>query len=338
MSTPQDAGPNALGLRQGEAHMKIGGHGALEMEPGGRDGAARELPTRLHKTIISYIESAPALSVTLLRAYNVTLRLLGGPYRARTYFGSTMLCDPHDGIQNTVLHFGTWEPNISAVVEKLLSPGDLCVDIGANVGYDTLLASHLVGPRGSVIAIEASASIFGLLSRNIGENDARNVRLVQKAVSDQPGMLNLYAGPAGNRGRTTTLASAALKFEATVEALPLDKILTVEERSRLRLIKMDIEGGEVRVMRRLLDTLELYPDFLSVIVEAAPSDEWPDIFQRMRSAGFSAYFIENSYSRQWYIKQRHQLTPLEPLDSLPKYQADILFTRGSAPVIATPNP
>ncbi|MBI5265029.1 MAG: FkbM family methyltransferase [Bradyrhizobium sp.] len=314
--------------------MKIDVRTASGVALGRRERPVRELPAWLHRNILSYIESAPAHNSTLLRAYNVALRLLGGRYRARTYFGSTMLCDPHDAIQNTVLHFGTWEPNISAVIEQLLSPGDICVDIGANVGYDTLLASHLVGPHGSVVAIEASPSIFDLLSRNIGENDARNIRLVQKAVSDGPGMLNLYAGPAGNRGLTTTLASPTSKIEATVEALPLDQILTVEERSRLRLIKMDIEGGEVPVMHRFLDTLELYPDFVTLIVEVAPCDEWPDIFQRMRAAGFSAYFIENSYNRQWYIKQRHQLTPLQRLDGVPNYQADILFTRGVAPVIA----
>ena len=53
----------------------------------------------------------------------------------------------------------------------------------------------------------------------------------------------------------------------------------------------------------------------------------------MRAAGFSAYFIENSYDRQWYIKQRHELTPLRLLESFPDYQADILFTRGRPPVI-----
>lgn len=299
-----------------------------------RKAPVRELPEWFHKTILSSIESAPGLNSTLLRAYNVSLRLLGGRYRARTYFGSTMLCDPHDGIQNTVLHFGMWEPNISAVIEKLLSPGDLCVDIGANVGYDTLLASHLVGPLGSVVAIEPSPDIFELLTRNLDENAVRNARLVRKAVSDRPGQLNLYGGPPGNRGRTTTLASANLSFEASVEALPLDEILTASERSKVRLIKMDIEGGEVPVMRRFLDTMELYPDSVCLIVEAAPSFEWPEIFQRMRAAGFSAYFIENSYDRQWYIKQRHELTPLRLLESFPDYQADILFTRGKPPVIA----
>jgi hypothetical protein len=66
--------------------------------------------------------------------------VMGGPYRVKTYFGATMVCDPKDFVQHTVLHFGVWEPNTSAVIERLLTPGDVCVDVGANVGYDTLLA------------------------------------------------------------------------------------------------------------------------------------------------------------------------------------------------------
>jgi FkbM family methyltransferase len=289
---------------------------------------------RVHGTVVSSIERAPAFSLPLFRAYTRLLKLYGGPFRAQTYFGSTMLCDPGELLQQLVLCFGVWEPNTSAVIEKLLVAGDICVDIGAHVGYDTLLASHCVGPQGAVIAIEASARTFELLSRNIRENAATNIRLVHKAVSDRPGVLDLYSGPPANIGRTTTVTSTNLTFEGKVDALPLDQILTVEERSRLRLIKMDIEGGEVPVMHRLLDSLDLYQRSLDVLVEVTPSGEWIEIFKQMQSAGFSAYLIENSYDRDWYLKRRHQLTPLRMISTLPDTQSDILFTRGSAPVIA----
>jgi FkbM family methyltransferase len=260
--------------------------------------------------------------------------VIGGPYRAKTYFGSSMLCDPRDFTQHIILHFGVWEPNTSAVIERILSLGDVCVDIGANVGYDTLLASKLVGSQGTVIAIEASPSIFNLLSRNVRENGGTgNIRLVQKAVSNAPGVLNLYSGPPGNRGQTTTIAGRDFQFETTVEAAALDQILTAEERSRLRLIKMDIEGAETPVMARLLDTLDLYPNLLYLIVEVSFSEQSCDIFHRMRAAGFSTYLIENSYNRDWYIKGRHQLTPLLSVDDLPRAQSDILFARGPAPAI-----
>jgi FkbM family methyltransferase len=301
--------------------------------------AIRQIPAWLHKGIISSIESAPALNVELYRAFNGALRLIGGTYRSETYFKSTMICDPRDFLQQRVLHFGVWEPNTSAVIEKLLGPGDIFVDIGANVGYDTLLASHLVGPRGIVIGIEASPSTFELLSENLRANDATNVRLVNKAVSDVRGYVDLYGAPTGNRGRTTILASSGFQLEATVEALPLDEILTVEERAGLRLIKMDIEGAELPVMRRFLETIELYPDFPRLLVEVspveAPPEAWLDIFERMRSVWYAAYLIENDYSKEWYLKHRHQLTPLQPVNELPERRSDILFTRGQAPIIAS---
>src|SRR4029079_16151003 len=106
-----------------------------------------------------------------------------------------------------------------------------------------------------------------------------------------------------------------------VEALALDQILTEEERSRLRLIKLDIEGAEAPVMRRFLDTFDLFPNLEHLIVEVSPSEEWDDIFQRMRAAVFAAYLIANSYSREWYIKRRHELTPLLLINQIPGVQS-----------------
>lgn len=265
-------------------------------------------------------------SELLLRAYNTVLRTFGGPYRARTYFGATMLCDPGDLIQHHVLHFGVWEPNASNVIETNLAPGDVCVDVGANVGYDTLLASFCVGPAGKVVAVEASRPTFDLLTQNLDENHARNIRLVHAAVSDKPGVLSLYSGPAGNKGRTTTLPDRDLRFEGEVEALPLDQILTGEECERVALIKIDIEGAEPPVMRRLLATLDLYPRLQSVVVEISPDDQWASIFAEMRAQGFSAFAIPNDYSRSYYLASPKP-EPLMPLLALPQGQMDVLFKR-----------
>jgi FkbM family methyltransferase len=269
----------------------------------------------------------------LFRAYNLLLRLLGGPYAALTYFEAFILCDPGDFVQQIVLHFGIWKPNTSALIEKLLCLGDVCADLGANVGFDTLLAAHAVGTRGSVVAVEASPSIFGRLSGNIRANAASNIRIVHNAVSDRPGTLDIYAGPPGNCVKATTVAARNFRFEAKVPALPLDQILTAEERERLRHIKIDIEGGEPPVMRRFLDTLEIYPATISLIVEVSPSEEWSDIFRRMRAAGFSTCFIESCYDREWYLRRRHRLTPVRPIEELPSVQADVPFTRGAVPEI-----
>ena len=68
--------------------------------------------------------------------------------KATTQFGARMHVRFPDTIQSYVYFFGVWEPAITAYLTRALATGDVVIDIGANIGYDTLLASHLVGPKG----------------------------------------------------------------------------------------------------------------------------------------------------------------------------------------------
>jgi hypothetical protein len=88
------------------------------------------------------------------RAYDKALRLFRQQYIGKTYFGAFMHCDLSDLTQSYIFHFGVWEPEISHLVSRILRPDDVFVDIAANVGYDSLLGSSLVGPQGRVISIE----------------------------------------------------------------------------------------------------------------------------------------------------------------------------------------
>jgi FkbM family methyltransferase len=286
----------------------------------------RTIPPKLHAFAHSVIDKAPAYNLFLFRAYNKTLQY-AAPFEAKTYFGARMICDPHDLIDSCILHYGIWEPTISRTIVRILQDGDIAVDVGANIGYDTLLASTAVGDAGAVVAIEASPSIFGILSQNLALNRVTNVRAVNKAVSDRRHELPIYAGPKGNRGQTTTVQSRNLRFEANTEALPLDEILTADEIARVKLIKIDIEGGELPVMTRFIETVGLYPDFVKILVEVSPAPEWQAVFDRMLGLGFGAYALENSYDRTWYIKNRDKAYPAKRIESLPDTQTDILFSR-----------
>jgi FkbM family methyltransferase len=229
-----------------------------------------------------------------------------------------------------ILYFGVWEPDVSRVIEQNLSAGDVFVDIGANIGYDTLLASSRVGPKGKVVSIEASPRTFALLQRNLAANAASsNVRAVNAAVSDQKGTLDLYEINEGNIGAATTLASRGGTLMASVEALPLEQILTPDELARLRLIKMDVEGAEPPILRHLLEQLATYPATMDIVVEATPDDDfeaWRDVFDRMRAAGFTAWAIENDYELEWYLRWRRP-AKLQRVDAMPARQQDLLFTR-----------
>lgn len=285
-----------------------------------------------HDSIIGTLRFVPARGF-LFRCYNALIKLLISSSIVETKFGSKIDCDPSDLIQSTIFHFRVWEPDISWVMQQILEPGDVVADVGANIGYDSLLASWLVGQGGTVVAIEAAPSTFEKLKSNLALNDVKNVRALNFAVSDQFGSLTLYTGNQNNVGASSTIASADRQIEVEVKAYPLDELLTEIERKRLRLIKMDIEGGEPIVLRRFLQTLDLYGPHTCLIVEASPQFDrptWVELFAKFQGAGFLAYGIENSYSPTWYLNWRGP-APLRLLKVMPDEQIDILLTRAVLP-------
>jgi FkbM family methyltransferase len=265
-----------------------------------------------------------------LRAYDNMLKMRRREYLATTYFGARIYCDLRDFVQFYIFHFGIWEPDISSVLERNLATGDVFVDIGANIGYDTLLGAWRVGSTGRVVAIEASPRNFSLLQRNLKINQiSSNVRAVNLAVSERPGKLSLFEISERNIGATTTVASRGGTLLTSIDGLPLTDILMPEERARLRLIKIDVEGAEPGILRHLLDNLSMYPETMDLVVEVAPADDpqvWGDLFDRLKAAGFAAYEIANEYDRAWYLSWRRP-SPLRLIEILPGSQKDLLFTR-----------
>jgi FkbM family methyltransferase len=269
----------------------------------------------------------------LLDWYALALRKWAPEQDGTTYFGATVRCDPVDTIQRMILLFGVWEPGVSRLLEDNLRPGDVFVDIGANIGYDSLLAATRVGADGAVVAIEASPRISGLLTQNVDRNPelAARIRTVNVAVSDRPGTLNLYEFGPDNCGATTTLPSRSGTLSATVTSAPLGDILTAAERARVRLIKMDVEGAEPTIMTDILDHLGDYPEDMDIIIEASPEDDpvqFREVFERLRAAGFTAWTVDNRYSHGWYLRWRE--TPPQRLDKPLRKRSDLLLTRRSA--------
>jgi len=111
---------------------------------------------------------------------------------------------------------------------------------------------------------------------------------------------------------------------------PLDEILATEEISSTALVKIDIEGAELSVLRQILANLDKYPASLQLIVEfSSGSNEHRKVFHDYIASGFSAFFIENLYDPAWYLQWRRPVPPV-PLKSIPDGQSDILFVRGQA--------
>src|SRR5260221_5067023 len=92
--------------------------------------------------------------------------------------------------------FGTYEPELRSLIRALLPPGGVAVDVGANVGWHSLLMAHVAGPGGRVFAAEANPSVRKVLEQSIGLNRFSNVEVIPCIISDQEGMRSFFSPPA----------------------------------------------------------------------------------------------------------------------------------------------
>ncbi len=198
-------------------------------------------------------------------------------------------------VQRAVFHYGVFEPNLSAWLASTLHDGATFVDVGANVGYFSLLASRLVGPRGRVIALEPSPSNFRALERNVSRNAATNVRMLQVAAFDREASLPLYSIPEEEFTSGASLIARVGPPEAEVRAAPLPLILTPDDLRDARVLKIDVEGAEQEVVRGLLPGLSACSRDLEMVVEVLPKNAQP-IVDLLEPFGFHAYALENPMS------------------------------------------
>lgn len=291
---------------------------------------AERIPNRGASAFMRWLTKPPS---KWWRRYNRLIKATMGHERTtRTFFGARMRCDLDDYIGIRIFHFGFWEPHVSAIVLNRLQPGDVFCDVGANIGYYSLLAAHAVGSGGRVVAIEPCPPIFRRLAKNVAYNKSGDVRTVEAAVSDCESSLPIFFGPRGNAGMATTVAARGHGPAGIVSARPLERILTPEERARLRLLKIDVEGAERPILRHLLDTIADYPSQMEIIVEMsvdplAPGESDPNaLLAEFIAAGFGAYVLANPYDIQSYVAFSEPILPV-PLALPLRAQADVLLSR-----------
>lgn len=165
---------------------------------------------------------------------------------AEARLGSLKICvDPHDGGVGYQLYIGRgYEPLTTERFRAAIEPGMAVLDLGANVGYFTLLAAEGVGASGSVIAFEPEPKNCELLHKSLTANGFTHVDCRQQAASDTDEMLPLYVAPKGEG--LHTIGTPDQDWDSIeVEAVRLDRVFPSE---RFDFIKMDIEGAEPRAL------------------------------------------------------------------------------------------
>lgn len=158
---------------------------------------------------------------------------------------------------------GIYDPNLIVAINSLLPSKGVFIDVGANMGYCSLLMSKAVGEDGRVFAIEPSERDFLRLVDNVNMNQLKNVSVYRLAVTDKIGKVDISIA-SEERSALNTLGTEfsnkgieKVKTE-TVESVTLDEFVARENIARVDVIKMDIEGSEVKALKGAVNTIEKY--------------------------------------------------------------------------------
>jgi FkbM family methyltransferase len=191
----------------------------------------------------------------------------------------------------------TSESHTADEFTQLLAPGQVVIDVGANVGYYALTAASRVGPYGRVVAFEPGPAPAARLRENAALNGLSNLTVVEAAVSDRPGTLRLNLGE-NSEANSLYDAGPSAVGSVEVQVVALDE--HVEGLDRVDLIKIDAEGAEVGVLRgarRLLSG----PSAPPLIVEANPVT--------LRGAGESVASLRAELVSLGYVIERLESMP-----------------------------
>lgn len=185
---------------------------------------------------------------------------------------------------------GLYERNKRVAIKALIKPNSIFVDIGANKGDFSLLAAMILGEGGTVIAIEPEPRNMEWIERSVIRNGYGNIALHQLAVSDSNGSAKLYLG---SKSGWHTLLHGQIdrdKGELEVETRKLDDILHAESSDRPCMIKIDVEGAELAVLRGAANVLSSFKD-IALLVDIHP-DLGVDperVCSLLRDFGFEMY-------------------------------------------------
>jgi len=187
------------------------------------------------------------------------------------------------------------EPGVRSILQTIAEPGDHVIDVGASVGLHTLAMARAIGPNGRVDAFEAEPRLAPVLQRTLAVNGLSQVRLHSVAVGAEDGRASFrVAETIGHSSLYDLEAEDLVREKIDVTVKPLDSV--VDSTARVSLIKIDVEGAELDVIRGAKRLLENAPE-CSVVAECGPSHlkrigvSTQDWFAEFAAHGFESYAI-----------------------------------------------
>ena len=215
-----------------------------------------------------------------------------------------------------------YELGVQYVLDAVLEPGDRVVDIGGNIGMITLHAAHLVTETGEVDCFEPNPDCLAIIDSNLKENQIKQVTVHPVGLSDKKDFLQLSLASSHTGAATMTKINHVEKYFEVEVAIGDDVVL--KNPKNIKLIKIDVEGFELNVLRGLKKTLNKFKPLLitecleETLVRAGTNCE--EVGEFLRDLGYSPYGITTERKLFQYSLK---LVPLE--DTLNDNQFNDIF-------------
>ena len=198
----------------------------------------------------------------------------------RSYFkinNNDWFLDPVSNFGFRLMSENQYEPEMTETILGLLKEGDSFIDLGANEGYFSILASKKIGSKGRVFCIEPQQRLWEVILKNINKNNCYNITLIPFAVSDRVAEISISLSPSINTGSSSIVKESRRRLWETQQlfATTLDDFFLKYDRYAIKLIKIDIEGYEFfalmgaakilekKVIQHIL--IEFHPDQLKTL-------------------------------------------------------------------------
>ena len=215
--------------------------------------------------------------------------------------GLTVMTDFADERVLEVIHEIRGENPEYAVMRELLGEGDTFVDVGANFGTFSLLASRLVGKSGKVIAIEPQERLVSLLRESIAASEVRNCEVVPAACGSARGRATLMVpvDDSGRAGLFSAFSGRRRHEKVDVQVTTLDALLAGIAGSGRMFMKIDVEGSELAVLEGAINIVRKFRPAMMIEINpwsAAAAGTTPkEIIARLMAVHYSSFAAAESF-------------------------------------------
>ncbi len=222
--------------------------------------------TLRHK-LISFLRDIDIKGVRII-AYYLPKLIIPKPTKAlliETLYGFNIYIDPviDNGVEKSIYYTGTYEKGTLDIIQSMLQKGDVFVDVGANIGLMSILAAKSVGDTGKVISFEPNPKTRDVLEQNIAVNTISNIQVSKFAIGNKIEETKIYDRWDSNRGSASLIKPDYETDSYTINTITLNDFFKTNK-TKIRMIKLDIEGYELEALKGAKEILETQTPMLIV--------------------------------------------------------------------------